>query len=99
GAAFGESRARGLQQFFGERVAPSGAGEDEGTDHGAELGHAVVIAGGQPSESVQATLAAAEKLGPAGRRWSSPRTTPSSMPCTSPRSGRRPSPWPARSSC
>src|SRR4051812_30901846 len=52
GAALGESRARGLQQYFGERVAPGGAGEDEGTDHGAELGQAVVIAGGQPSGAV-----------------------------------------------
>ncbi|MFF7886470.1 hypothetical protein ACH40F_33465 [Streptomyces sp. NPDC020794] len=51
GAVLGESRARGLQQFFGERVAPGGAGEDEGTDHGAELGHAVV-AGGRPSGAV-----------------------------------------------
>ena len=33
-----------------EAAAPSAsAGEDEGSDHRAELGHAIVVAGGQPS--------------------------------------------------
>src|SRR5215475_139916 len=36
-AAVNESRLGGLQQFFGERVALAGAGEDEGTDDRGQL--------------------------------------------------------------